>query len=380
MVPLQGRRPGSTTARPRTSPPGRCSPPATRRPSRSTTRRARATVRRRGQHVVIARFLDRVVPRPAHAAAGRHAGRSRRSEPRANFIDDEVLETLTVLRLPVSPPADDATFLRRVRLDLTGTLPTPRRGRGVPRTTARPTSGRSWSIGCSQSDEFVDYWTLPVRDAAPHPLAAEREGGRGGVPRLAARAGPQGHAARRGGARAADGGRRLARGRPGELRPRRRRRPRAGRARQPGVPRRPAPVRQLPQPPARPLDAGRLPRPGRGVRPPRPRPARSRSPLAGRSPTRAPASRPCRASRACATSTRTSDGREAFADWLTAPDNPLLRPGGGQPAVAGDVRPRPGRAGRRPARHQPGDAPRAARPPRRRLRRSTATTSGTRSG
>ena len=42
-----------------------------------------------------------------------------------NFIDKHVLDKLRRLNLPPSPLADDATFLRRVSLDITGELPTP---------------------------------------------------------------------------------------------------------------------------------------------------------------------------------------------------------------------------------------------------------------
>jgi uncharacterized protein DUF1549/uncharacterized protein DUF1553/Big-like domain-containing protein len=45
--------------------------------------------------------------------------------PRANFIDDLVLRKLEQLRIEPSPLAPDAEFLRRVYLDLIGTLPTP---------------------------------------------------------------------------------------------------------------------------------------------------------------------------------------------------------------------------------------------------------------
>ena len=44
-------------------------------------------------------------------------------ENRANFIDDHVMARLRELRLEPSPPSDDSTFLRRVTLDLTGSLP-----------------------------------------------------------------------------------------------------------------------------------------------------------------------------------------------------------------------------------------------------------------
>jgi hypothetical protein len=67
------------------------------------------------------------------------------------------------MRIPPSPLADDATFLRRVSLDLTGTLPTPaevrafladrapnRRARRVDALLARP--------------EYADHWTYRLGD------------------------------------------------------------------------------------------------------------------------------------------------------------------------------------------------------------------------
>ena len=44
--------------------------------------------------------------------------------PVKNFIDDAVIAKLDVLGIPASPVADDGTFLRRVYIDITGTLPT----------------------------------------------------------------------------------------------------------------------------------------------------------------------------------------------------------------------------------------------------------------
>lgn len=44
--------------------------------------------------------------------------------PVKNFIDEAVFSKLKVLGIPPSPLSDDATFLRRVHLDITGTIPT----------------------------------------------------------------------------------------------------------------------------------------------------------------------------------------------------------------------------------------------------------------
>lgn len=118
---------------------------------------ATATVRRRGQHVVIARFLDRVVPvRLTLPQAERPVDLTK--EPRANFIDDEVVRTLSLLRIPVSPRADDATFLRRVRLDLTGRLPTREEVEAFLKDSAK--DKRAALIDrLLASEEFVEYWT-----------------------------------------------------------------------------------------------------------------------------------------------------------------------------------------------------------------------------
>ena len=83
--------------------------------------------------------------------------------PRANFIDDHVNRTLDELRLDHAPRADDATYLRRARLDLTGQLPSPaevddfladrapdKHARLVDRLLASP--------------EFVDHWAYKWGD------------------------------------------------------------------------------------------------------------------------------------------------------------------------------------------------------------------------
>ncbi len=46
-------------------------------------------------------------------------------DARTNFVDDHVMTRLNELNLEPSPTCDDATFLRRVSLDLTGALPEP---------------------------------------------------------------------------------------------------------------------------------------------------------------------------------------------------------------------------------------------------------------
>lgn len=45
--------------------------------------------------------------------------------PSKNFVDDHVIAKLKTIGMPPSPVSDDATFLRRVTLDITGRLPSP---------------------------------------------------------------------------------------------------------------------------------------------------------------------------------------------------------------------------------------------------------------
>ncbi|MDP6447170.1 MAG: DUF1549 domain-containing protein, partial [Pirellulaceae bacterium] len=121
---------------------------------------ATAKLLRRGRHIVVARYLDRNIPveiiAPLSDAAVRLQG-----EPRRNFIDDHVLGLLETLRLPTSPLANDATFLRRVTLDLTGRLPTPAQQRRFQQ--GDDAKKRDAVVDeLLASDEFNEYWTMQL--------------------------------------------------------------------------------------------------------------------------------------------------------------------------------------------------------------------------
>ena len=116
-----------------------------------------AKVNRPGQHVVVARFLDRVVPIQLLLPLGAQVVDLSR-EPKRNFVDEEVQQTLSVLRLPVSPPVNDAGFLRRVTVDLSGRLPTRKE---VEAFLADDDSGKREKLveTLLNSDAYVDCWT-----------------------------------------------------------------------------------------------------------------------------------------------------------------------------------------------------------------------------
>jgi hypothetical protein len=134
-----------------------------------------AIQKRRGPQVIIARFLDRVVSlelivplaeQPVDLA----------SSPRANFIDDLVLQQLNMLRIPLSLQADDATFLRRIRLDLTGRLPTPAEV-NLFFNDQSPDKRLKLVDELLGSGDFADYWTLRfARQLRLHSLPNEKEG------------------------------------------------------------------------------------------------------------------------------------------------------------------------------------------------------------
>ncbi len=119
--------------------------------------RASARVIRAGQNVVVARFLDRVVPvelmLPLGAGPVDHSGVAR-----VNFVDDEVLALLEVLQVPVSPPARRRCVPSRVSLDLAGRLPDLGERSGF---LADPDPDKRTKVvdRLLASDGFVEFWT-----------------------------------------------------------------------------------------------------------------------------------------------------------------------------------------------------------------------------
>lgn len=123
-----------------------------------------ATIHRRGMHVVLARFLDHVQPLSLAIPFFDQASEiPLQNEPATvngdRIIDYEVNRLLGQLRLPVSPAADEATWFRRVTLDLTGRLPTPDETDEF--INDRAIDKRATTIDrLLHSEGFIDYWTL----------------------------------------------------------------------------------------------------------------------------------------------------------------------------------------------------------------------------
>ncbi|PYV20063.1 MAG: hypothetical protein DMG07_00230, partial [Acidobacteria bacterium] len=83
--------------------------------------------------------------------------------PKGNFIDDHVFAKLRKFHILPSAVTTDEEFLRRVCLDLTGTLPPPERVREFVSSRERDKRDRLIEILLS-SPEYVDYWTFRFAD------------------------------------------------------------------------------------------------------------------------------------------------------------------------------------------------------------------------
>ena len=119
---------------------------------------ARVTLLGRGRHVVVARFLDRVVPLQFTIPLSGDSVAIPIPE-NENFIDRHVRETLEQLRLPPSPQASEATLVRRLYLDLTGRLPT----QAESLSYLEDQSADKWMTLIDRllhSEAATDYWTF----------------------------------------------------------------------------------------------------------------------------------------------------------------------------------------------------------------------------
>ena len=123
----------------------------------------RATLRRQGRHLVIARYLDRVLPielivpwDDSVAEAELKLGRDE-----SQFIDGLVDAKIATLGLQPAATVTDQAFLRRVKLDLIGRLPTVEEVALLGQQSA-PLDRNLLVDELLQSSEFVDYWTWQI--------------------------------------------------------------------------------------------------------------------------------------------------------------------------------------------------------------------------
>ena len=128
-----------------------------------------------GEAAVMAAYLGEVglfraiVPRPGPAATTSPL-------PRFNFIDALVDAKLAKLNVGASPVCDDAEFLRRAHLDLTGTVPTAAAARAFLADGAKDKRAKLVEA-LLKSPEFADLWAMRWADLLRvdrQPLGHER--------------------------------------------------------------------------------------------------------------------------------------------------------------------------------------------------------------
>jgi hypothetical protein len=76
-----------------------------------------------------------------------------------NFIDEQIFTQMADAGIESAPLTNDAEFLRRVSLDLTGRIPSPERVREFT-ASASPSKRAELIDSLMQSEEFIDYWTF----------------------------------------------------------------------------------------------------------------------------------------------------------------------------------------------------------------------------
>ncbi len=111
-----------------------------------------------GEATLMARYMyiiatcNVAIPMPGQVPADAYA-----KLPRKNFIDEHVWTKLQSMSITPSEPCDDATFLRRVHVDLIGRLPTPEEVRVFLGDTS---SGKRERLVDSLllRPEFADHW------------------------------------------------------------------------------------------------------------------------------------------------------------------------------------------------------------------------------
>lgn len=87
--------------------------------------------------------------------------------PVKNFVDAAVFANLKELGIPPSPVCDDATFIRRVTLDIAGRLPTADESRTFLKST-NPDKRNQWIDELLRSSDYADFfagkWTAVLKN------------------------------------------------------------------------------------------------------------------------------------------------------------------------------------------------------------------------
>lgn len=119
-----------------------------------------------GSAAIMARFLTHVDVFRATIPLGAEV---KNLPPAKNFIDDAVFKQWKKLGLPPSPVCDDATFLRRVTIDLAGRLPTLEEVKAFQADSSREKLVDRLLASPEYADLFAGKWNAVLRNKRQSP-------------------------------------------------------------------------------------------------------------------------------------------------------------------------------------------------------------------
>ncbi|PYT32921.1 MAG: hypothetical protein DMG57_00420 [Acidobacteria bacterium] len=125
---------------------------------------ARVKGERKGEAALLVRYEGKFVSVPI-TMLNPNAGFVWNRLPQYNYVDELIDAKLKRLKILPTPTVDDAEFLRRVSLDISGVQPTPEELRAfiADKTDSRTKRSRTIEQLLSQP-EYVDHWTLKWGD------------------------------------------------------------------------------------------------------------------------------------------------------------------------------------------------------------------------
>ena len=129
----------------------------------SVDNRGLARLLRRAEADLIVRYGSQVVATRLATLINPDLNYEFAKRARRNFIDDQLFKRLESLKVPPSPPASDAVFLRRVTLDLTGEQPSPDRVREFLKDPD-PDKRSKLVDGLIASRDFTRFWQIKLGD------------------------------------------------------------------------------------------------------------------------------------------------------------------------------------------------------------------------
>jgi hypothetical protein len=122
-----------------------------------------ARLLRRGEADLVVRYQSKVVATRLATLINPDLSFDFGALPRDNVVDEELFKRLEALRVPPSPLASDAAFLRRVKLDLTGEQPDPTEIRQFLDDTDQGKRAKKIDEYLKSRD-FVFFWLVKLGD------------------------------------------------------------------------------------------------------------------------------------------------------------------------------------------------------------------------